>query len=80
MKGTWSTHWEIKRAYEIVIVKLIGADHSEGLAIRLGQDRDQWVSGSCDHGNEHPISIKGSLFIDYLSEFHLCKENFAALC
>jgi hypothetical protein len=34
------------------------------------------VTGSCEHGNELSVSIKGGKFLDHLSEYWLLKNDF----
>jgi hypothetical protein len=35
------------------------------------------MAGSCEHGNEPSISIKGGEFLDYLSDYQLLKKDSA---
>jgi hypothetical protein len=38
--------------------------------------RPQSMAGSCEHGNELSSYIKGRIFLDYMSEYQLIKEDY----
>jgi hypothetical protein len=51
---------------------MCGVDSSDS-----GQGR---VAGCCEHGNEPSGSVKGGVFLDYLSDCWLLKKDSAPCC
>jgi hypothetical protein len=45
--------------------------------IDLAQDRDQWMEGSCEHGNEPLGSIKYGEVLEWLHNWQLLKKGSA---